>query len=267
MSKAQKSFNLDSNTKGWRIYKLKDVEKTIVARKGGPSAEQIKTSPSYKELRGNQSEFGAASALAKSLRMTLPKPMQDICESYVSGKLTGAFRQLAQEHEGTPGTRPILLSKYGHKLEGFNFHNKFQFSEVFKPKIYAKASSDRGKMLLHFSSYIPEDTILAPKGATHFRLFAHTVLLSDYFNEEGTEIHRPVHQNWQGKFHTYESIMQPLCKIPLEPMTAQLSVLEYENIPFRTGLILIAAIRFYQQKNNDFVDIEKGNSMQILKVF
>lgn len=267
MSKAQKTFNFDNNVKGWRIYKMKDVEKTVIARKGGPSAEQIKTSPAYQELRGNQSEFGAASALAKVLRMTLPKQMLDICESYVSGKLTAAFRQLAHEVEGAPGTRPILLSKYGKQLEGFNFNSKYHFADIFSPKIHAKASSERGKMLLHFSSYIPEEALTAPEGATHFRLYAHTVLLSDYENVEGTETHKAIHENWQGKFHTYESIMHPICKVPLEPMTAQLSILEYEYTPYRTGLILIIAIRFFKQQHNDFVDIADGNAMQIVKVY
>ncbi len=267
MSKAEKSYSLDTNTKGWRIYKLRDVEKTIVARKGGPSAEQIKTSPAYKELRGNQSEFGAASALAKAIRVTLPTQMQDIGESYVSGKLTAAFKQLAHEEEGAPGTRPILLSKYGRMMEGFDFNSKYPFADVFQPKIHARGSSDRGKMLLHFSSYVPEESIMFPQGATHFRLFAHAVILSDYENEEGTDVHKALHESWQGKFHTYESMMQPICKVALEPMTAQLSVLEYESTPYNTGIFLIVAVRFYQQKSHDFVEMEKGNSMQILKVF
>ena len=59
-----------------RVYKIKGVDKTIIARKGGPSSEQVKNGENYAELRQNQQEFAAASNLAKALRHSLPKKMQ-----------------------------------------------------------------------------------------------------------------------------------------------------------------------------------------------
>ena len=37
--------------KGYRRYKLKGIDREIIAKKGGPTARQIKTKASYKELR------------------------------------------------------------------------------------------------------------------------------------------------------------------------------------------------------------------------
>lgn len=267
IAKIQHQINGEENLKGWRIYKLKGVDKTIVARKGGPTPDQIKNSPSYKELRGNQSEFGAASALAKVLRFSLPKYIIDISESYVSGKLTAALRQVAQKTDGTPGSRPLLLSRHGKALEGFNFNSESVFSDVFIPKFYSKESSSRGKLLLHFSSFVPDQDIMAPEGATHFRLFAHLVLLSDYVNLVGDEHHTPLHPEWQGKFQSYEGQLQPLCKISLEPLTTQLSVLEYESTPSQTGLMLLVGICFYSQKGNEFTIMSSGNALEISKVY
>ncbi len=265
--KLQNQIKTEDNLKGWRIYKLKGVEKTIIARKGGPTADQIKTSPAYKELRGNQSEFGAASALAKILRFSLPKYMLDISESYVSGKLTATLRQLAQKTEGAPGTRPLLLSRHGKVLEGFNFNSESTLSDVFTPKFYSKESSERGKLLLHFSSFTPDQDIFAPEGATHFRLFAHLVLLSDYVSLVGDDHHSPLHADWQGKFQSYEGQLQPLCKVTLEPLTTQLSVLEYEPTPAQTGMLLLVGICFYKQDGSDFNLMESGNALEINKVY
>ena len=44
--------------KGYRAYEIKGLDHTIIARKGGPTAHQIKFNKSYQELRNNQKEFG-----------------------------------------------------------------------------------------------------------------------------------------------------------------------------------------------------------------
>ena len=44
-----------------RVYKIKGVDKTIIARKGGPTSEEVKNGENYEELRNVQQEFAAAS--------------------------------------------------------------------------------------------------------------------------------------------------------------------------------------------------------------
>ena len=145
--------------KGYRRYKLKGIDREIIAKKGGPTARQIKTKASYKELRNNQKEFGVASMMAKTLRQSLSSGMSEICETYVSGKLTAQFRNLAKMEEGKTGTRPLFLSKHGHLLNGFEFNSKAPYEKIFGAKYFVKPGSQRGQVILHFPAFVPEKNI------------------------------------------------------------------------------------------------------------
>src|SRR5690606_12825908 len=122
MSSEINGLKIGGKLSGWRVYKIRGVEKTIIARKGGPSAAQIKLSPKYEKVRKYQQEFGAASILSKMVRKSLPPTLLANCESYVSGKLTARFRLLAENADGETGKRPIALSKNGYLLQGFEFN-------------------------------------------------------------------------------------------------------------------------------------------------
>ena len=251
--------------KGYRKYRLKGIDREIIAKKGGPTAKQIKTNESYKELRNNQKEFGVASMMAKTLRQSLSTGMSEICETYVSGKLTAQFRNLAKMEEGQTGTRPLFLSKHGHLLNGFEFNSKAPYDKIFGAKYFVKPGSQRGQVILHFPAFVPEKTFKSPKGATNFKITARLIALSDYQFDQKTGGYLPVNKELHGKFGTYESSMLPLLKIPTEPMTGMISI-DNKIIPEGTGLFLVMAISFYKLDNGKFEHLSKESSMQIQRV-
>ena len=174
-----------------RVYKIKGVDKTIVARKGGPTSEQVKNGENYEDLRKNQQEFAAASNLAKTLRHSLPKKMAGICEPYVSGKLTAEFRNLAQKSDGDKGKRPILLSENGQSLEGFDFNSNAPFKQTFPTNIMVMSGSNYGQLILHIPSFTPKEDLMAPDNATHYQLFSHLLLLSDFAYKKESKEYNP----------------------------------------------------------------------------
>lgn len=251
--------------KGYRKYKIKGVNKEIIAKKGGPTAAQIKSKASYKELRKNQKEFGIASMMAKTLRQSLSSGMSEICETYVSGKLTAQFRNLAKMEEGETGTRPLFLSKHGHLLNGFDFNSNAPYEEIFGAKYFVKPGSQRGQVILHFPSFIPEKTFRAPEEATNFKITTRLIALSDYQFDHTSESYEPLNKDLHGKFGTYESAMLPLLKIQTEPMTGMVSV-DDRIIPDGTGLFLIMALSFYKYSGGKFEHLCKASGMQIQRV-
>lgn len=251
--------------KGYRKYKIKGIEKEIIAKKGGPTAAQIKTNASYKELRNNQKEFGVASMMAKTLRQSLSSGMSEICETYVSGRLTAQFRNLAKMEEGQTGTRPLFLSKHGHLLSGFEFNSQAPYEKIFGAKYFVKSGSQRGQVILHFPAFIPEKTFQSPKKATNFKITARLIALSDYQFDQKMQGYKPLNKDLHGKFGTYESTMLPLLKIPTEPMTGMISI-DNRIIPEGTGLFLVMAVSFYRYENGKFEHLSKASGMQIQKV-
>ncbi len=253
--------------KGYRAYKIKGVDQTIIARKGGPSADQVKHEESYLELRNNQKEFGVASALAKCLRDSIPKDLYQISEKYVSGKLTAQFRNLTKLESGETGTRPFVLSKHSQEVAGFEFNPDSPFPKAFSDKFFIREGSHRGHAILHFPEFIPDRIFDAPEGATNFKISAHIVSLSDYYFDSEIGAYFPANPDFEGKFGFFETQMLPLLKIPVQPMTGQLSVNQGRPAPMKTGIFLIMAVRFFKYENSKFEQLNHGSCMSILKTF
>ncbi|MBW3545645.1 MAG: hypothetical protein KY428_08635 [Bacteroidetes bacterium] len=252
--------------KGYRAYKIKGVDQTIVAKKGGPSGEEIKTKPTYQALRNNQKEFGVASMMAKVLRNSLSEGMSEICETYVSGRLTAQFRNLAKYAEGKTGTRPLFLSKYGHHLNGFEFNTTAPYEQIFGAKYFVKGGSSRGHVILHFPAFIPEKTFRKPDEATNFKIYARLVALSDYKYDSTENIYMAINEELHGKYGSYQSAMLPILKIPTEPMTAHLSI-DHKIVPENNALFLVMAISFFEYEQGKFKHLPKESGMTIKRVY
>lgn len=252
--------------KGYRAYKLKGIEKTIISKKGGPTIEQIKTSDSYKPLRDNQKEFGVASIMAKTLRGSLSNGMTEICGSYVSGRLTAQFRNLAKYEEGITGTRPLYVSKHGHHLSGFEFNTTAHYEDIFGAKYFIKPGSERGQVIIHFPGFIPDDTFVKPDDATNFKIGARLVAMSDYRYDDETNTYKAINDELNGKFGSFESKMYPLLKIPVDPMTTMVSIDEM-NFPDDAALFLVMAISFFKYENGKFRHLSKDSAMSIKRVY
>lgn len=252
--------------KGYRKYKIKGVEDTIIAKKGGPSSSDVKSKATYKELRNNQKEFGVASNLSKVLRQSLTGSMGEICESYVSGKLTAKFRHIAAMEEGKTGTRPLTVSKYGHTLSGFEFNSKAPYKKIFGAKYFVKNGSRKGQVILHFPAFVPQDVFDGPEEATNFKVTARLVALSDYSFDSKSGTYRPISEEMHGKFGSYESNMLPVLKIPTEPMTGLVSIPQAQ-IQEGVGIFLVMAISFYRYENGRFHHLAESSGMQIHEVY
>ncbi len=258
----------DTNVpKGYRAYKIKGVDHTIVARKGGPSTQQVKTDAAYSELREHQKEFGIASMMAKALRGSLSPGMSEICETYVSGRLTAQFRNLAKQEEGQTGQRPLYPSRHGHLLNGFEFNTTSPYQEIFGAKYFVRPGSRRGQVILHFPAFVPDKTFQKPKEATNFKIFARLVAISDYRFDTSAGNYVPLDQLCHGNYGSFESNMLPMLKMAIEPMTSQISVKNVKQLSPNTGLFLIMAVSFYEYSGGHFHHLAKDSGMQIHQVY
>jgi len=265
-----KSSDLDliqsKKAEGFRVYKLKEIQGNIIAKKGGPTKKQIQKSPAYQPLRNNQREFGMSSVLAKAVRHSLPDHLGNIGESYVSAKLTALFRKIIQMGSGEVGKRPLMASQHGKILKGFEFNSKFPFKKIFKAKFLLKPSSNRGHFIFHFPSYVPQDKIVAPQGATHFKFFSHLVALSDFDCNNKAQEYRPLNPEQHTKHATLKMSMRPLCRFAIEPATTHISINNGFEIS-NSALVLIVGVQFYKYHDTRYEEIKIGNSMQIYEIF
>jgi len=256
----------EKRKQGFRVYEIKGIGEKIIAKKGGPTAAQVKRSNAYTNLRNNQREFGVSSHLAKKIRDSLPEDIAEIGESYVSGKLTAKIRTLAKQEEGDTGFRPILPSKHGAKLSGFEFNSKYPFRKIFKAKYLIKPSSRRGHFIFHLPAYVPDKKITFPDNATHFRLINHLLAISDFACNEKNEYQILDAEN-HGKNKTHYHPLKPICRVSLEPATFHLDIHSGKELKGKNAILLLLGIRFYRYEKLQYTALKEGNALQIFNVY
>ncbi|MDA0196524.1 MAG: hypothetical protein O2887_11245 [Bacteroidetes bacterium] len=192
--------------------------------------------------------------------------MANICESYVARRLKSKFRSIAKNGKKEHGHHPILLSKFGKSLNGFEFNSKKPYHDIFKGKYFIREGSNRGHLILHFPAFVPNQTLNTPKEATHFKLYNELVALSDYkYDEEMgyTLMSKKIH----GKKSEFYSSMLPVIKIPTQPITSQLSVNNGMGVSDNSALLLIMGVHFYQYQSGRYKPLPKESSLEIVKVY
>ena len=211
-------------------------------------------------------EFSVASAISKTIKESLTPDMSNICESYLSTKLTAKFRGLAKYADGRSGFRSFYLSKFGKKLKGFDFNTAAPYRKVFKAKYHVKSGSRKGQVILHFPSFIPANETKAPKEATNFKISARLVAVSDFSFDKSQNIYHQLNKEYHGKYASYEGAMLPILKIPLDPTTTQLSV-DQKEIPEDISVFLLMSISFYTYSQGKFNLLDKESSLYLEQVF
>jgi hypothetical protein len=118
-------------------YRMRGVDKIVVRRKGGPSAEKVKTSPSFKNTRHTMSEFGGCSRHGSYVRMAMLQIRH--LSDYNFGSDINSILRRVQLRDGTGewGRRSITLSEHTRMLEGFSTMRKApSFDSIVRTPVY-----------------------------------------------------------------------------------------------------------------------------------
>ncbi|MBT1707410.1 hypothetical protein KK062_04220 [Fulvivirgaceae bacterium PWU5] len=118
-------------------YRMRGVDKIVVRRKGGPSAEKVKTSPSFKNTRHTMSEFGGCSRHGSYVRMAMLQ-IRHLSDYNFGSDINSILRQV-QLRDGTGewGRRRITLSEHTRMLEGFSTMRKApSFDSIVRTPVY-----------------------------------------------------------------------------------------------------------------------------------
>jgi hypothetical protein len=256
------------NTKGYRVYRLPGIDKPIIARKGGPSEEQVKNSAAYAKLRKNQLEFGIASKVSKLVRESLPSAFKEILDPYVSARLTACFRKIVQTADGETGKRPMQIRTHSGPIEGFSLGKGPRFGDIFKAKFHLREGAYRGQFIFHFPSFVPTDQIERPDHASHFRFLAHAITLSDQVFADNEAGYRAVVPDEHGLADSIIGELRPIWRMPLDPITEQLS-LKNENGSWsdQTAIIIMLGIRFYTFRDLHYHAVDEQSAFSVYRVY
>ena len=118
-------------------YRMRGVDKIVVRRKGGPSAEKVKKSPRFENTRRTMSEFGGCSRHGSYVRMAMHQ-LRRLSDYNFGSDINSIMRQV-QLRDGTSewGRRSITLSEHTRLLEGFSTMYKApSFDSIVRTPVY-----------------------------------------------------------------------------------------------------------------------------------
>jgi hypothetical protein len=114
------------------FYHMRGVDKIVVRRKGGASADHVKNSPTFEVPRLYMGEFGGCSKMGKEVRLMM-HPVRNLSDYNFSGFINKALKVVQkQDDTGALGQRAIVLSKHPHLLAGFQLNKTTTFDSVIR---------------------------------------------------------------------------------------------------------------------------------------
>ena len=243
------------------IYTLNGKE--VVRTVGQVPKSRYKHDKAFARMRENNSEFGGASQIGAVLRRGLQPYVKRMGDAYVSGRLNGKVRQIMMLGMGQRGERSFRLLPNGGILQGFSFEKAVPLASVFGFRGNGLTTNAlRNEVTLHVEGFDPKASVVAPKGATGFRLVLVCVAVSDYVYADG---YVSVVAKFNGVNGHAESGYLPLDAIT-SAFNLSVDLGLGSALPTTCGIVCALGIEFYQAIGSELYRLEGGHAMGVVGV-
>ncbi|MBT1689229.1 hypothetical protein [Dawidia soli] len=170
MARQKSIIKLEGEIGDISFYKTQDGY--LAREKTSHSGERIKTDPAFARVRENMSEFARAGQAAKVVSSALRSLIVNAKAYRMTSRLTKEFSRIIRtDAVNLRGQRTATDGEVG-LLNGFNFNNKATLGSTFYPLIAPAIDRAAGTATIAVQEFSPTKMVIAPEGATHFRLIA-----------------------------------------------------------------------------------------------
>lgn len=220
----------------------------MVREKGGVDRNLIMSDPRFQRTRENMQEFKNAGIAGKTLRNAFNGITRNSKDSLLVSRMTKFMHSvLKEDHVNARGERQVVNGDLGI-LKGFDFNANAPWltTVLFKPK----ATIDRvtGVVEVELPAYVPIDSVIAPSGATHYRILTAASAI-DFVNNESKTV------SYYTDYLAYDEV------------ETVADILENNLEANSTDYLMVAiGIEFYQEVNGSYYSLKNGsfNSVTIL---
>ncbi len=241
--------------------------KDLVKTPGGASKEQIMGSPKLIRVRENMTEFGGSAHVGKAFRSGLAEVIDLMSGKYVTGRITGLFKQICNNGPGPRGYRNFEIVSNSMLLAGFNFNTGKILGSIFSPPYFYFANVDRNETTLKVPDFNTSNYVHSPAGATHFRLVNSASILSDYKYDSTMKKYNPTDPTIDGLNLVAYSAFIPVGGMIGGGIDITSTISGAPVMTPSAGLMGCIGIEFFQLVNGDYYLLNAENSMRLEAVF
>lgn len=152
-------INFYKSQDGYRLRELTSLD-----------GARIKTDAAFQRTRENGSEFGSAAKAGKLLRDTFTTLLISGSDNRIISRLLKAMVDVQKaDTTSVRGQRTVTKGNLA-LLEGFECNIGAPFSATMKAETVVGIDRPTGKATVSINPFIPQKLIMAPTGATHFKI-------------------------------------------------------------------------------------------------
>lgn len=224
--------------------------KYFVRRKSGVSGDRIKSEPAFARTRENIAEFRRAVLATKLLRAAFSSLLSRVADNRVSSRLTGLMVRVVQgDVASARGERTVHGGNLA-LLECFEFNKHGGLSSTFRVPLMHSIDRASGSLNVDVPSFVPENMIAIPPGATHFKLQTGVASIDFTGNNYST--------------HISATADLPISEYEIGPLKLAAALPSRSSHPF----FIVFGIQFLQSINGVTypLDNQRYNAMAITKV-
>jgi len=211
---------------------------------------RIATDKAFQRTRENNAEFGRAGKAGKVLRTAIKSLLLNAKDGRMTSRLTKEMMKVVKaDATSDRGLRNVIDGEIGF-LQGFDFNINAVLSTSMSVAYVPQIDRVTGLLDVSLPAFIPANEIIAPDGATHFKMVS-----------GGSEVD---FENETAVTSTSETAILPWNNIPTVPATLSNAVTAKSIHP----LFLLFGIQFYQSVNGKFYPLNNGafNALKLVLV-
>lgn len=251
-----------------RHYKIKGMTGNFAGLKGGATGEQIKTGATFVRTRENMNEFAGCAHAGRSVRIGLNFLMKQMSDAQLTGRLTAIMKKINLEDQTEArGYRAILVSNQSKYLVGLNFNRNFSFDSAFLAPFGLTNTVTRDSSTMEVAPFNPVKSVIAPSGATHFRLINAVSVISDFAFNSITGVYEPI----QPELNELSNIAySAYLDLNIETAAPTVITSAFTGAPEITDDVTVlnsVGIEFYQKVGNEYYLLNAGHALKIQNTF
>jgi hypothetical protein len=160
-------------------YKMRGSNKIIVRKKGGPSKNKVRHSPTFEKTRMNNKEFGGRSKAASHIKRLL-WPLLSLADYNITGPLNALLKPIQEmDKESDWGQRNILISKNPRLLEGFPLNRRYLLESIVRTPF--AWSIQKEQLTVDIPDLLPGINFIVPGNYSWYQIIAVAGQVPDLF--------------------------------------------------------------------------------------
>jgi hypothetical protein len=181
MGKLTSEFAFTGSLGNITAYKTSHSDTIIIQKKGGPSRQKIKTSPSYAILRRHNMEFGGRAVASKWIMRAL-WALKPLGNYNIAGPLNRMMKTVQEKDTVSEfGKRHVLISSQPRLLEGLQLNTRTLLESTLRtPLSFSLSRTDRTARVT-IPELVPGINFIVPEQYPWYSIVAVLGVVPDLF--------------------------------------------------------------------------------------